>query len=437
MLWQVRALLDDRPGAMAALATSCGEQNINILGLQIFPAADGRVVDELVLHTPGGWNAADVEGLCDTAGVHEPSVTTCSPHALEDQPVRYVRAAQILIDEPDRLEDQLCRLLDADPAEDVPGLETLVLDDGAGPAVALARAVPFTDTEVARATELRRLAVVARSGVHPSPSGALGSGRPAVPRAGRGVSLAGAPPADAGVPAVAVVWDPESPDQGHATARAEGTPAEQAGTAAAPAAPGAVVLRPGTAADADQVVAMHARCSSQTLLHRYHAPVAAVSLRMARAMLEPADGTSLVATVDGEVVGLGMTAAAPDGVELGLLVEDRRQRQGIGARLMRALALEAAGRGVTALLCRVQPDNTAVAATVRRADLRARVTWVDGLTMYEIPVGRLADAPRRRTNRPAMGEVTTPLVALLHDRHELRAVYPPADLIDQAVRGGA
>jgi hypothetical protein len=36
-----------------------------------------------------------------------------------------------------------------------------------------------------------------------------------------------------------------------------------------------------------------------------------------------------------------------------------------------------------------------------------------------------------------MGEVTTPLVALLRDRSELREVYPPADFIDQAVRGGA
>lgn len=406
MLWQVRALLDDRPGAMAALAAVCGEQNINILGLQIFPAADGRVVDELVLHTPGGWAAADVERLCDAAGVHEPLVTTCSPHALEDQPVRYVRAAQVLLEEPDRLRDQLCRLLDADPAEDVPGLDTLVLDDDAGPCVAIARAVPFTDTEVARATELWRLATVVRATV-PSRAEAL-AGAPAGPRAG----------VPGGVP-------------GEGPTRALAAPPVGA------AAPGAVVLRPGTVADAEQVVAMHDRCSSRTVLHRYHAPVARISLRMARAMLEPTDGTSLVATVDGEVVGLGMMAATAEGVELGLLVEDRHQRQGIGARMLRALALDAAGGGVTELVCRVHTENTAVAATVRRANLRARVTWADGHTMYRIPVGRLADTPRRRTNRPVMGEVTTPLVSLLHQRHELREIYPPADFIDQAVRGGA
>ena len=42
MFWQVRAVLEDRPGAMAALAGLCGEHDINILGLQIFPAAGDR-----------------------------------------------------------------------------------------------------------------------------------------------------------------------------------------------------------------------------------------------------------------------------------------------------------------------------------------------------------------------------------------------------------
>ena len=45
MLWQVRTLLEDRPGALAALSVGCGDQLVNILGLQIFPAPDGRVVD--------------------------------------------------------------------------------------------------------------------------------------------------------------------------------------------------------------------------------------------------------------------------------------------------------------------------------------------------------------------------------------------------------
>jgi L-amino acid N-acyltransferase YncA len=387
MMWQVRALLEDRPGALAALAAACGTQSVNILALQIFPAADGRVVDELVLSTPGGWAVSDVEQLCDLAGVHDASVVTCSPRALEDQAVRYLRAAAVVVEEPEELEDQLARLLGAFPADGVPGLETLTLDEGVGPHVGLSRAVAFTDTEHARAAELRRLASTVLGFVVPEP----------------GDVVPGAPP-------------PE------------------------------VVLRPGTLADASAVVAMHARCSAETVYRRYHAPMPRVSRRFARSLLAPAGGTSLVATVGGEVVAIGMLApdrSEHDGpvhsIEAGLMVEDRWQRQGLGARLLHELAVAAAHTGHDEMVCLVQPRNDAVLRAVRRAGLRARVTQEDGVTRYRVPVARLAGTadPRRRSNRPAMGEVTAPLVGLLHARSELREVYPPADLIDQAVRGGA
>ena len=378
MLWQVRTLLEDRPGSLAALSVACGDQLVNILGLQIFPATDGRVVDELVLHTPGGWTAQDIEQLFALAGVDEIVVSECSPHALEDQPTRYLRAAQVVTEEPELLERQLCRLLGAFPVDGLPGLETLVLDDDAGPVVRLSRRVPFTDTEVARAAELRRLAAPA-----PGPA----------------------------------------PD-----------PAGEAWT-----------VRLGTVADATALVAMHERCSSETVCRRYHAPLPRLSPRLARAMLEPTGGLSLVITVGDEIVGMGMLAPDPtsaDGTdaEVGLLVEDRWQRQGHGTRLLRALVVEAATRGLRTLTCQVRPDNEAVLPTISRAELHARVSAADGLTVYRVPVDKVVETEaerRRRRNRPAMGDVTTPLVALLHGRRELREVYPPADLIDQAVRGGA
>lgn len=379
MLWQVRTLLEDRPGALAALSVACGDQLVNILGLQIFPAPGGRVVDELVLHTPGGWTAQDIEQLFALAGVDEIVVSECSPHALEDQPTRYLRAAQVVTEEPELLEEQLCRLLGAFPVDGLPGLETLVLDDDAGPVVRVSRSVPFTDTEVARATELRRVAA----------------------------PLPGPAP------------DPVGGD--------------------------ALTVRRGTVADATALVAMHARCSSETVCRRYHAPLPRLSPRLARAMLEPAGGLSLVLTVGDDIVAVGMLApdpSSPDGTdaEVGLLVEDRWQNQGHGTRLLRALVVEAATRGLRTLTCQVRPDNEAVLPTIRRAELHARVSAADGLTVYRIPVDKVVETAaerRRRRNRPAMGEVTTPLVALLHDRRELREVYPPADLIDQAVRGGA
>jgi ribosomal protein S18 acetylase RimI-like enzyme len=358
MLWQVRAVLEDRPGSLAALAAGCGARSVNILGLQIFPAPDGRVVDELVLHTPSGWSAADVGRLVGRAGVEAPEVAECSPHALEDQPVRYVRAAQAIIADPDRLEEQLCDLLDAAPVATRRG-GALVLDDGNGPPVRLRRRTPFTDTELARASALRQLAVTTAPGRWSPP-----------------------PSAD------------EEPE-----------------------------LRFGTVEDTQAVIAMHERCSAESVYRRYHAPLPRPTPRLARALLEPPGGFSLVLAVGDAVVALGLLAPGPDGAELGLLVEDGRQRRGHGARLTRALVEEAARRGLDSVVCMVQADNDAVLATVRRAGLRAHVARVDGCTRYRIPL------PKSRG--------TSPLVALLHARPELRGTYAPADLVDQAVRGGA
>lgn len=449
MLWKVRALLEDRPGALAALAGSCGEQSVNILGLQIFPAADGRVVDEFVLHTPGGWAGVDVERLCVLAGVEDPAVTPCSAHALEDQPVRYLRAAQILAEEPERLEEVLCRLLDASPDNGLPGTGSLRLDDGDGPAVALTRrGSPFTDTELARAQELRRLVAhglsgggptdtVAAPAPGPGPDPDPGSTSPATGEPVRAPHGTRAPIALAGWASAALAID-----SGPAT---EALPARPV-PPVHPVPQESPVLRVGSAEDTEALIAMHLRCSAETVYRRYHSPVPHLTPRMARALLVPPAGASMLLTVGTDVVAAGMfgpygAAEEPGQAELGLMVEDAWQRRGEGARLLRALAVEAADRGLETLICMVQPDNQAMLRTIRRANLRARVTYAYGLAQYRIPVSRLRtsakETKRRRGNRPLMGVVTSGLVPLLHERPELREVYPPADLIDQAVRGGA
>jgi GNAT superfamily N-acetyltransferase len=418
MLWKVRALLDDRPGAMAALAASCGDQGVNILGLQIFPAADGRVVDELVLHTPGGWSGTDVEQLCVLAGVETPAVAACSPHALEDEPVRYLRAAQVVAERPEQLQEQLCRLLEASPGEGLPGFDSLTLTAEDGVSLSLSRATAFTDTEVARAQELQRLASTASASVATATVARHGA---ATTHVGRRTT-----------PSVRT--------------RRSAVPMAPASREAAPAGADQVTLRSGSVADTDAIVALHGRCSSETLYRRYHAPIAQVTPRMVRAQLEPTGGRSMVLSVGDRVVAVAMysvdpASTEPRTVEVGMMVEDSWQQQGHGARLMHALAVQAADQGVETLACLVQPENDAVLRTIRRAGLRARVSFVDGLTEYRIPVANLAGsgeaARRRRSNRPEMGEVTKPLVALLQGRPELREVYPPAALIDQAVRGGA
>lgn len=374
MLWQVRALLPDRPGAMAALASRCGMHGANILALDVHPSLDGEVVDELVIHAPDGWSRDDVEGLCREAGVFDSAVTPCSAHALEDQPTRYLRAARTVVHDPDRLSELLCQLLDAEAAPDV-GTASLVLDDEAGPPVALRRAEAFTATETARANELRMVAAAATSRMEGF------SSQVAVGRAGE--------------------------------------------------------LRPGTVVDIRALTEMHDRCSAETLNRRYHSPVRRLTGRLARTLLLPKDGFSIVLPDDsGEhVVGFGMVAAQADGaLEAALLVEDGWQRRGHGTALLRALATEAARRGAEELTLVTRREDTAVLATVHSAGLRAHIRCVDGTNRLRVPLPRVdATAPEPR---PVRRRRTESLVALLHQRTDLRDVYAPADFIDRAVRDG-
>ena len=302
-----------------------------------------------------------MEELCTLAGLAAPAATPCSAHALEDQPVRYLRAARILAEEPQRLEELLCELLDAFPADGCSEPGSLHLDDGDGPAVALTpRYSSFTDTEVARARELRRLV----------PRGPFQGARTATVADSAATLAAGSSepvPAPHGTRASAPAGRLSIAPADHATHTPEDSPVP----------PGLPVLRAGLAQDLDALTAMHLRCSAETVYRRYHAHVGHLAPRMARALLVPPAGVSMLLTVGPDVVAVGMfcsdEAAEQSGeAELGLMVEDAWQRGGQGARLLRALAVEAANRGLETLRCMVQPDNEAMLRTIRRAGLRAR-----------------------------------------------------------------
>ncbi len=114
MFFRVRCSLTERPGALALLATRCGEAGLNILGLQIFPDL-GRVTDELVINTPDTWTAGAVAELVSGAGGDEVSVEPCTTHDLIDQPTRWLTAAHDVIADPALLPTMLDKLLGPHP----------------------------------------------------------------------------------------------------------------------------------------------------------------------------------------------------------------------------------------------------------------------------------------------------------------------------------
>ena len=148
-----------------------------------------------------------------------------------------------------------------------------------------------------------------------------------------------------------------------------------------------VRTRYATDDDVGAVLALHDRCSPQTLERRFHVPTRRVPESVVRELVTPRRGWSLVAQQGAEVVGHGCAGeTSPGQVEVGLLVDDAFQGTGIGTRLMRDLAATAAERGYASLLCSVSPDNASVLPTVRRAGLDSVSRYVDGVVEIEVPL---------------------------------------------------
>jgi L-amino acid N-acyltransferase YncA len=159
-----------------------------------------------------------------------------------------------------------------------------------------------------------------------------------------------------------------------------------------------VCTRLATPGDVDAVVALHARCSEETLHRRFHVPVSHVGERLARQLVSPRHGWSVLAEQCGQVVGLACAGPlSPTLLEVGLLVEDRHQSTGIGSRMLRDLSRDAHARGYRSLLCLAEPDNESVLPTVRRAGLEGTPAVVDGLLEVVVPL----PARRRGLRLPA------------------------------------
>ena len=158
MLWRVRTTLPDRPGALAALAASCGAAEVNILGLQIFPGVEA-VTDELVLQTPQGWGEPEIAELLGRSGGRSVSAAPCTEAALTDQPTRYVQAARTILAQPASFPEVVARLFDAeaDPADGRSPSQD-VMDMVVGDVqVQVRRTAPFTATEHARGAAMADL----------------------------------------------------------------------------------------------------------------------------------------------------------------------------------------------------------------------------------------------------------------------------------------
>lgn len=123
-----------------------------------------------------------------------------------------------------------------------------------------------------------------------------------------------------------------------------------------------IVIRPGRPEDVDLIIDMHQRLSEESIYRRYHAPRLPTRKEIDQmCQLNGQNGRLLVAVLPGRkptIVGMAYYIWSEKSVaETAFLVEDRFQGQGIGKRLIRALARQAVAQNIQFFDAQVLPTN--------------------------------------------------------------------------------
>lgn len=133
---------------------------------------------------------------------------------------------------------------------------------------------------------------------------------------------------------------------------------------------GAIEIRAASAADCDAIKSFIMGLSLNARFFRFFSPVAPPSSALLRRMCGVGRDTDvLVATERGAVVGHAMAvdATEPDGrrvADIGLVVTDSWQDQGIGSQMLGQVIARAADRGVSGLVMEVLPENRRMLAMI-------------------------------------------------------------------------
>ncbi|WP_051951863.1 GNAT family N-acetyltransferase [Actinacidiphila yeochonensis] len=373
-LWRLRTTVRDAPGSLGRVSTALAAGRVDIITLQTHPLADGTV-DEFLLRAPAGLTPAALVLTVDEAGGTDTWLERADAHDLVDAPTRMLTLATRTALDPAELPLALRQLLGrctilTSPAghgaeaaagaggrgregSDAARPTVMRLPDPSGGTITVRREhLPFTPTEFARARALVELD--ARLGVR-------------LPRGREVLAL------------------PEGYEVG---------------------------VRPAGPADHAAALAMHGRCSADSLAMRYHGPVGDAD-RYVSHLLNPRFGQSLgVRTPSGRLVALGhLLWDGSDGAgstesEVALLVEDAWQHRGVGGLLLRKLVEMAAAAGRESVYAVTRSTNTAMVAAMRSLDLPLdfqveESTLVITAALPAAASGRPSELPWTAVERPA------------------------------------
>src|SRR6476620_3294388 len=151
-----------------------------------------------------------------------------------------------------------------------------------------------------------------------------------------------------------------------------------------------VVLRDGTVAhirpiapdDADGIRQFHSRQSAESIYLRFFAPLRELSDRDVYRFthVDHHDRVALVATLDGEIIGIGRyDRIEPGSAEVAFNISDHYQGKGIGSVMLEHLAAIAREQGITRFVAEVLPQNRKMLTVFKEAGYEVKHHIEDGV----------------------------------------------------------
>lgn len=145
-----------------------------------------------------------------------------------------------------------------------------------------------------------------------------------------------------------------------------------------------VLVRPLREADRAAVDAMHGRCSVESRWLRYLSPLPKPTPQMFTGMCDPAKGRTLVAETNDRIVAVAQIAFEDDGAELGILIEDAWQNQGLGTALTRTLLTLAHTLTLPKVNAQMRAENTRMAHILQNLGIKTYNTPDPGLIKADL-----------------------------------------------------
>lgn len=156
--------------------------------------------------------------------------------------------------------------------------------------------------------------------------------------------------------------------------------------------------RPGLAAleasDGEAVLRLFDRLSPESIHRRYFSPLARrEQLCASVARIDHHDREAVAALAGDQVVGLAEFSRAPGSrlADMAIVVADGWQKQGVGTRLVAALADRAVEEGIDGFAIDVQGDNYGALRLFKRVAPGVRMTFSSGVGEAVIPLASGGD----------------------------------------------